>query len=435
MNWAKRGALGVADQLLSSGTNFGTAFVASAVLDVPVFGTYVMAIVFVQFALTFQRAFMGFPLLSRYSIVPAEERADLVRDAVSAAWAAGLLTGVLAVAVWSSGLPLARDLIWIAPWLPAFVLQDAGRYVVLSAREPAKALLIDGAWAVVQGTIVLVIIATGSGSPASLSAAWGCGALVGAVAFCSLARALPWRGRPRRWIRASLHVSRWTAPTLILAQTRINGAIVVVGGLLGAEAAAGLRVVQLLVAQPIQTLLNAMMVLLVPIIARIQANGRIQVLRHHLLQLNLIFAGCSLLIFLLVPLRYPALKIAFPKYIEAADLVLPLCVQIAFTVATLPSQAALRGLERPRGLLLVHVASTVVVGVGTVVAGAMWGALGVAWALAAGSVVLLVGTSQVARLAIRKAERGAGARRQDITAMVRRLAAGRAAGTKARHAR
>lgn len=403
-SWVKRGSAGVADQVLSSGTNFATAFVASAVLDVGTFGSFIVSIAIVIFFLSVQRAFVGIPLLSRLSSTDPAQRPGLISDAVSAALWLGLLGTLVGIVAWSSGLALVQDLIWLAPWLPAILVQDAGRYAYLSARRPGGALILDTVWAVVQAAILVAVIVSDNSSPASLSMAWGAAALVSAIWYCRAAGSAPWLGRPARWLRASAHISRWVAPTTIMTQTRINGTLILVGGILGVEAAAGLRVIQLLVAQPVQTFLNAMMVLLVPTIARWYARRDFALLRRRVAQLSLLFGIASLLVFVLVPVRYPLLELLFPKYVDAADLVLPLCVQIAFMAASLPAQAVARGLERPAGLLLVQLLVTGVSVAGSVAIGIAWGPVGVAWSLAAGSMLMWVGTALVRRRAVREAE-------------------------------
>lgn len=394
---------GVADQVLSSGTNFATAYVASLLLDVTTFSTFVIAFSIVLFALGIQRAVVGFPLLSHASTFDEPQRRRMVDDALASAFVLGVVGAALGLLVWASGVELVHDLVWLAPWLPAVLVQDAARYALLCASRPGGALLLDAVWVVVQAAVMAVAVSTGNVGVGTLSAAWGLGALAGAITFLVGFRAAPWRGRCLRWLRESRHVSGWGTPTMILSQTQQNGVLVLVGAVLAAEAAGGLRAIQLLVLQPVQTLLSAVMVLLVPPIARLRASNDHARLRRTARRLSRLFTAAGLLVLVVVPLRDPLLALLFPKFVDYGSLVLPMAVQVVLTTAALPSQATLRGLNQVRDLFLVQMASVLCAVAGVFVGAALGGVLGVAWALAGATAVLLVASRLTSRRAVRAA--------------------------------
>ena len=187
---SRSSALGVVDQVVSSGTNFLTAFIASWVLLPADFGAFVVAYAVVTVTMAAARAFIGEPMLAHLPTLPAARRPAEARSAIGTAVCVGVGGGLLALALGLSGVPSLSALVWLAPWVPIAVTQDACRFVLLSRSLTGSALASDTGWAIGQGVVLVVAAVTGGLTIATLSLGWGIGALVGIVVAGS------WRGGP-----------------------------------------------------------------------------------------------------------------------------------------------------------------------------------------------------------------------------------------------
>jgi O-antigen/teichoic acid export membrane protein len=356
---ASRGAAcGVLDQALSSGTNFLTAFVASAVLAPTDFAAFVVAYALVTIVLAVGRAVIGEPLLAYLPTVCPFVRPAVVRSVAGTALLLGLLGAALALA---GGLTVGAlgGLLWLAPWVPVVLLQDAARYVFLAEGRASLALLTDGVWAVVQIAALGAIALAGTFSVATLAAAWGLGALAGLVVVLTVGRTGFRPAHPADWARRTRHLSGWFTLTSILGQCEVYAVLVLAGLLLAPIDAAGLRVVQLLVFAPAVMLVTATVVLVTPAVARAVDRGDVAGLRAARragLVATTVLAAAVLAV---IPLREVLLGALFPRYLGFGPLVVPLAVQTAAYVLAAPAIAVLRGFHRARTLAALHVSLSV----------------------------------------------------------------------------
>lgn len=387
-----RAATGIADQIISSGTNFATGFVAGRLLDATLFAQFVIALSAAYIALGVQRALVGDPLLAYSAGFEEPERRRMAADATATALWLGVLATGLGVAAWATGWSLTRDMIWLAPWIPAVLVQDAGRYVYLAARRPDQALVLDVIWALVQAATVLGVWLLARPGPGLLAAAWGFGALAGALASLAISRRVPWRGSPRAWARESGHLSGWFTPTAILSQTQYQAVLFLVGGLLSADALGGLRGIQLVILQPVQTVMLAVTSLMVPHAARLYASGDRKSLSSSTWRLGAVFLVLGLATVVLVPLRAQFLQLVLPKYVGFAAIVPAIVAQAIVYAFVAPFVSALRGLQRARDLFVIQVLFALLTIAGVIIGARWYGVVGAAWGLTIASVGLVVGT-------------------------------------------
>jgi len=401
-----RVAAGVADQAVNSGTNFATAFIAGRLLSPDHFGIFILALSAGYVALGVQRAVVGDPLLAYASAFDGDERRGLIRDAVTSALVVGVAVALLGLGAWATGSAETRDVVWLVPWIPAVLVQDAGRYAFLCARRPDRALALDVAWAVVQGVAVAVVITNGWSSPAALAATWGIGGLGGAVAYLLMTRTLPWQGSPRRWLSRSGHLSGWFTPSALLSQTQYQIVLVLVATLLSPAATGALRAIQLLVLQPVQTTIIAMTSLLVPRAAALAATREFDELRRSTWRLAGLFAAVGMLALLAIPLRHVILSLLFPHFSAYAGLFPPVAVQAVMYAFAAPLTACLRGLQRARDLFVVQVIFAAVTLTAVFSASTAGTAVAVAWGLTAAGGVLVTATALTCRRELARASRG-----------------------------
>ncbi|WP_433803014.1 hypothetical protein [Actinomycetospora sp. CA-084318] len=380
----RRSALGVADQVVSSGSNYLTAFLASLVL-VPVdFGAFVLAYAVVTVLLAGTRAVVGEPLLAHLPTTDPSRRRRLGASALSLA----LVLGVASALVCAAGGAWFTALLVFAGWMPAALVADAARYVLLARRDTGRALVVDTVWVVVQLAVLGGVLAWGSWSIGWLAAAWGLGAVAAVVAFVVVA---PERfGAPRVWWAESRYLSGWFTATSVLGQVQIYLVLLLAGAVLLAVDTAGLRAVQLMVFQPAITLMAALLVLLVPPMAACSAAGDLVGLRRARGTALKAMALIGVLALLAIPLRDVLLSTFFPRYTDYAVLVVPIALQTAIGALTVPFQAQIRGFRQGRALFaqqLVQAGSLLgCAGIGL----ALGGVVGLAWGMTVATVIALV---------------------------------------------
>lgn len=379
----RRAAAGVADQLLSSASNYLTAFLASAVLSPDDFGGFVLAYAVVTVLLAGARAVVGESLLAHLPSVPAERRASLEASALGTAAVLGVLGALGCLA----GALLVPALLPFVPWVPVVLLVDAARYVLLARGDTVRALAVDGVWAAVQLVVLAGVWAADAWSVGTLALAWGAGALVAAAAFLVSAR--QWPQRPQPWWQESRYLSGWFTLTSVLGQVQIYLVLLLAGAVLSERDTAGLRAVQLLVFQPAVTLMAALLVLLTPVLARLSATGDDAGLRRARRTAMTAMAGVGAVVLLTIPLRDVLLGALFPQYTGFADLVAPIALQTAIAALTVPLQAQLRGDRRGRALFGQQLVQFAALVGGAAVGMAAGGVQGLAWGLTVATAVSL----------------------------------------------
>ncbi|GAA4807467.1 hypothetical protein GCM10023200_51370 [Actinomycetospora chlora] len=390
----RRPVLGVADQLLSSGTNFLTAFVASWALAPTEFATFVVSYAVVTVVLALGRAVIGEVLLAYLPTVPAAERPAIVRSSTGAALVLGIAGSAVCLAGGAIGHHTLSGLLWLAPWVPVALMQDARRFVFLSQGTPGRALAADGAWAGAQ-VVVLGLLAfgvpgvSGTGfSVGGLATSWGVGALAGLLVAAAVGGGSLRPCCPRAWARRTRSLSGWFVLTSVLGQCEIYAVLVLAGILLAPADAAGLRAVQLLVFQPTATVAAALLVLVTPLVAGAVARRDVDAARHAR---RLAFLGAGALavaVLAVIPLRDVLLGLLFPQYTAFAALVVPIALQSALYVLGVPFHAQLRGFHRARSLFGLQVlGSTVLVGAASAGMG-LGGVVALAWGLAGAALVV-----------------------------------------------
>ncbi|MDL5159136.1 hypothetical protein [Actinomycetospora termitidis] len=387
---------GVADQVLSSGTNYLTAFIASVVLAPDGFGFFVVAYAVVTIYSAGIRAFVGEPLLAHLPTVTDEHRRrHLAASSLGAAAVLGVLGALVLLAV---GEVVGGPLTWLvafAPWVPGALVADAGRYVFFSRSTPTKALAVDATWATVQAVALIGIAVGGTWSVASLAAAWGVGALAAVAVLPVLGLRRP--TGPRTWLRESRYLSGWFTVVAVVGQSQVYIVLLLAGLLLTTTDAAGLRAVQLLVYQPPVTFMAALLLLLTPAFAR-KAADRAAVDRFRTVAL-VAMAALGLVVLAAIPLRHVLLDLLFPQYTAFAALVIPVAIQSVLAGLTVPFHARLRGLRRPRALVGAQLVTTTGVVAGAALGLLLAGVDGLAWGMTTAGAVSLVVMAVVAERA------------------------------------
>lgn len=193
---------GVADQGVSSLSNFAVTLYVARTLGATQFGAFSLAYVTYSFVLNASRGLATDPLMVRFSgtDIPAWRRA--VARATGTATVVGLLGGA-AVLVTAALLHGTARLGFLALGLtlPALMLQDSWRYAFFALGRGSQAFLNDTVWAVALVPPLLFMRETGHTNVFWFVLSWGAAAAVAAAVGPLQARLLPRPSKAWEWVR------------------------------------------------------------------------------------------------------------------------------------------------------------------------------------------------------------------------------------------
>jgi O-antigen/teichoic acid export membrane protein len=205
--WRKQGQAvrrlgwGVADQAVSSLTNFAVSIYIARTLGAVQFGAFSLAYVTYGFALNASRGLATDPLLVRFSgtDLPAWRRA--VASCTGTAAVAGLAAGVCVLAAAALlGGPTRLAFLALGLTLPGLLLQDSWRFAFFALGRGSQAFLNDTVWAAALVPALVLLQATGHANVFWFVFAWGATAAVGAAVGPLQARVVPRLSRTREWL-------------------------------------------------------------------------------------------------------------------------------------------------------------------------------------------------------------------------------------------
>lgn len=238
---------GVADQGVSSLGNFAFGILVARTLAPEDFGAFALALVTYGVVLNASRGLATDPMVVRFSGAEPHAWRRAVSAATGTAVCVGVISGAVCVVI---GLVLPgsiRDaLVALGCVLPGLVLQDSWRFAFFSQGQPAKALLNDLVWAVLQVATMTGLVLTDRASVVTSICAFGGSAAVAA--------AVGWwqcRVRPRpRLMRSWLVSQRSLSGRYLVENVSISGArqlrMVALGALAGLAAVGEVRAAEML---------------------------------------------------------------------------------------------------------------------------------------------------------------------------------------------
>jgi len=193
---------GVADQGVSSLTNFLLNIFVARTLGAGAFGAFTLAYVTYGVANNVSRGLAIEPLLVRFSGTKMETWRRATSGSTGTALLVGLALGICALAAGIvAGGTTGLAFLGLGLMLPGLMLQDSWRYAFFAVGLGHHAFINDVLWAVVEIPLLLVLKATGHANVFWLVIAWGAGAAVGAVVGAFQARAAPNVNRAFSWLK------------------------------------------------------------------------------------------------------------------------------------------------------------------------------------------------------------------------------------------
>jgi O-antigen/teichoic acid export membrane protein len=281
---------GIADQAVSSITNFAVSIFIIRILGAVEFGTFSLAYVTYSFVLNASRGLTTDPLLTRFSgtDVPTWRRA--VARCTGSALAVGLICGLCTIVVaavlrGTIGLTLAA----LGLTFPALLLQDSWRFSFFALGRGGQAFLNDMLWAAALFPALAILWLTGNHNVFWYTFAWGASAGVGAAVGPFQAKVLPKVSEAWQW----LHSQRDLGPRYMVegtansasAQLRTYGL-----GLILGLAAIGYVQTAITLMGPFMVVFFGMSLIAVPEAVRAMRRSA----RHLVIFCVLISAGLSL---------------------------------------------------------------------------------------------------------------------------------------------
>jgi O-antigen/teichoic acid export membrane protein len=197
----RRFSWGLADQAVSSLTNFAVSLYVARTLGAVQFGAFSLAYVTYSLVLNASRGLATDPLVVRFSGVPTPAWRRAVAACTGTAAAVGLTAaaGMLTAGLLLSGTARAA-FIAMGITMPGLMLQDSWRYAFFAHGRGGHAFLNDAIWAAAMAPALLALRLTGHETVFWFVLAWGAAATIAAAAGPRQARVLPRITHARAWI-------------------------------------------------------------------------------------------------------------------------------------------------------------------------------------------------------------------------------------------
>lgn len=382
---ARRLGWGIADQALSSITNFALALLVARTVSTADLGAFGLAFTTYTFALGATRALCSEPLSVRYSGRSRESWERGARRSTGAAFVLGVIAGG-ACAVASLGFhgTLRSSLLALAVCMPGLIVQDTWRTAFFSDLRGRSAFINDLVWAVVQLVFIVAMVSGGHRTTPAYLIAWGAAANVAAVVGIMQARVLPKPSSFARWFRRQRDI----APRYLLeflARNSANSGAMYVAALFGGLSAAGaLRGAQVVLG-PLNILnmgLTAPAIAEAVRISRTSPRRMFRMVTLLAMAMVVVSLAWGLLMFLLPDAAGRA--ILKDSWEPAHSVILPYAAVMAAAGSLTGATVGLRALAAARRSLNARLITSVVSIVLTAVGAAAGGAAGAAFGLAIG---------------------------------------------------
>jgi O-antigen/teichoic acid export membrane protein len=198
---ARRAGWGLADQSLSSLTNFVLGVVVARSVTANEFGAFSLAFSVYMLMLGLTRSTSTEPLLVRFT-TPSDSWTRGASSAAGAVAIMGLLSGIGCIIVGVSlGGALGSALIGLGITLPGLMVQDAWRFAFFARGRAVQAFVNDLVWSVALVVTMGVVLLRGTTSVSWFIVAWGTAATMAALFGLVQARVLPRPDRALSWWR------------------------------------------------------------------------------------------------------------------------------------------------------------------------------------------------------------------------------------------
>ena len=264
---------GVADQALSSLTNFALGVAVARSVSAEDFGAYAIAFSTYLVALNVTRQLSVQPIAIRYATADAATWRSATAASMGLVVVLSLAMGLMLLAAGLVvGGVLGGSLVVLGVTLPGLLMQDGWRLAFFAAGRGASAFVNDATWTLVLFPGFLVLGAVGlQASLFAILLLWGISGTVAAVVGIVQARVVPDVTRARAWWREHRDIGPRYLASELLPLAATQGVIYVLGLVAGLAAAGSLRAAQLVLG-PLNILTMTVYFVAVPVGARMYAE-------------------------------------------------------------------------------------------------------------------------------------------------------------------
>lgn len=201
---AGRLSWGLADQAVSSLTNFAVGIFVARSLGAVAFGVFTLAWVTFGVVLNVSRGLATDPLVVRFSGVPVEDWRRAAARSAGTAMCIGFLTGAICLLVATAASAVAGPSVTgaflaLSMVLPGLLLQDGWRFAFFASGQGGKAFTNDVVWGI--ALVPALLLAAQQGTVFAFVLAWGVSGAVAAGCGCLQTRLLPLLPKTPRWLR------------------------------------------------------------------------------------------------------------------------------------------------------------------------------------------------------------------------------------------
>ncbi len=390
---AGRISWGLADQGVSSLTNFAVGAFVARTLGATAFGIFSLVWVTYGVLVNVSRGLASDPLVVRFSGDPDSAQRAAVGRMTGTATAIGLVVGITCVLVGAVvGGALGAAFVALGVVATPLLLQDAWRFSFFAAGQGRKAFANDLVWGVILIPSMLFAVAHDAGVYGYVLA-WGLPAALAAAFGCVQARLLPRPASARHWLREHRDLGpRYLAENVATgggSQLRMYG----VGAVAGLAAVGTIRGGELLVG-PFLAVLMGLSLVAVPEAARVLRRSP----RRLPLFCAVLGAGQAaaallwgLTLLFLVPEaagRFVLGSLWEPSF----ALIVPITVSVMNASLATGAAAGLRALGAARRSLRAQLVNSAGYVIGGIAGAAVAGAYGSAWGVA-GATLIGAGTT------------------------------------------
>ena len=269
----RRFGWGVADQAVSSVTNFAVSIYVVREMGAAQFGAFSLAYVTYAFALNASRGLATEPLMVRFSNSPLVTWRRAVARCTGTAAVVGLVGGALVLcAALVLGGTTRLAFVALGLTLPGLMLQDSWRYSFFALGRGSQAFLNDCIWAATLLPAMAYLRYTGNKDVFWFVLAWGATAAIAAAAGPLQARVMPRLAGVQEWVWQH----RDLGPRFAAENTSAGGAAQLrtyaIGLLLGLTAIATVQAANILMG-PLTILFLAMSLVAIPEGARVLSRS------------------------------------------------------------------------------------------------------------------------------------------------------------------
>ncbi|MGH3834149.1 MAG: hypothetical protein ACRDSF_00375 [Pseudonocardiaceae bacterium] len=384
---ARRLSWGLADQAVSSMTNFTVGIFVARSLGATAFGIFSLAWVTYGVVLNVSRGLATDPLVVRFSGVPTASWRAAVSRMSGTALLVGLVAGAASLLLGAAlGGPFGAAFVALGLVLPALLLQDSWRFAFFAAGQGRKAFTNDIVWA---ATLVpALIVAAEGGSVFRFVLAWGLSGAVAAVYGCVQTRLLPRPTGARMWF----HQQRDLGPRYLVENVSISGASQLrmygLGAIAGLADVGTVRGAELLLG-PFLAVLMGLSLVAVPEAARVLRRSRRRLPLFCLLlggAQALTALGWGLALLFLLPDGIGQYVLG-PVWEPASALILPATLSAMNASFSTGAAAGLRALGAARRSLRAQLLAAAAYVIGGLAGAAVAGALGSSWGVALATLI------------------------------------------------